>query len=365
MRNVGVFVSVVFGRLIGSKRKPVTAPMEDVALVINPVLRKRLGIAVRVEHRHVRRPGCFAKLMNLLQQPLFRMKVWSAMQSTSTSLRQAGAGAWAPALRAAFPHTIPILAGFVFLGITCGIYSISLGLPWWTPTLMSTLIFAGSAEFMVASMLTGAFNPLQAFVVTFIINARHLFYGISMLERFRGLGAKRPYLIFGMCDETFSINYSTEPPAGVDRGWFMLFVTLLNQLYWVIGCTLGSLCGSALALNVEGISFAMTALFVVIFLDQWLKDTQHLSAIAGIAAAAVTLVALGADDFMIPAMVLIVVAVTALRGRIEPAYEARETQSAGESSTANATQTAADNQDMEGIQSEPMSDGTTQGGDAS
>ena len=284
------------------------------------------------------------------------MKVWSAMQSTSTSLRQAGAGAWAPALRAAFPHTIPILAGFVFLGITCGIYSISLGLPWWTPTLMSVLIFAGSAEFMVASMLTGAFNPLQAFVVTFIINARHLFYGISMLERFRGLGAKRPYLIFGMCDETFSINYTADIPKDVDRGWFMLFVTLLNQLYWVVGCTLGSLCGSALALNVEGISFAMTALFVVIFLDQWLKDAQHLSAVAGIAAAAVALVALGADNFMIPAMVLIVAAVTALRGRIEPAYEARGARSGDSSNVADALQATAGNPTMEGAQPEPMSD---------
>lgn len=223
------------------------------------------------------------------------------------------------ALKAAFPHTTPILAGFIFLGITCGIYAVSLGLPWWIPTLMSIVIFAGSAEFVVASMLAGAFDPVQAFVVTLIINARHLFYGISMLERFRPLGRKRPYLIFGMCDETFSINYSTEPPAGVDRGWFMLFVTLLDHLYWVVGCTLGGLCGAVLATSIEGVSFAMTALFVVIFLDQWLKDPQHISAVVGIVAAAVALLAFGADAFMIPAMVLILVAVLALRGPIEAA----------------------------------------------
>lgn len=162
--------------------------------------------------------------------------------------------------------------------------------------------------------------------------------------------------MFGMCDETFSINYSTEPPAGVDRGWFMFFVTLLNQLYWVVGCTLGSFCGRALALNVEGISFAMTALFVVVFLDQWLKDAQHLSAVAGIVAAAVALVALGADSFMIPAMVLIVAAVTALRGRIEPAYEAREARSGDSSNEADAPQATAGNPTMEGAQPEPMSD---------
>ena len=123
------------------------------------------------------------------------------------------------ALAAAFPHTIPILAGFVFLGITCGIYAGSLGLPWWVPTLMSIVIFAGSAEFVVASQLAGAFDPLTTFAVVLIINARHLFYGRSMLERFRGLGRKRPYLIFGMCDETFSITMPpSRPPASTAAG---------------------------------------------------------------------------------------------------------------------------------------------------
>lgn len=224
------------------------------------------------------------------------------------------------ALAAAFPHTIPILAGFVFLGITCGIYAGSLGLPWWMPTLMSIVIFAGSAEFVVASQLAGAFDPLTTFAVVLIINARHLFYGLSMLERFRGLGRKRPYLIFGMCDETFSINYATEPPAGVDRGWFMFWVTLLNHLYWIVGCTLGSVFGAVVATSIEDVSFAMTALFVVIFLDQWEKDAQHLSACTGVLAAAAALAIFGADNFMIPAMVLILIAVTLLRGRIERAY---------------------------------------------
>ncbi|MBM6952907.1 AzlC family ABC transporter permease [Enorma phocaeensis] len=129
-------------------------------------------------------------------------------------------------MRAAFPLTVPILAGFVFLGITCGIYAGSLGLPWWVPVLMSIVIFAGSAEFVVASQLAGAFDPLTTFAVVLIINARHLFYGLSMLECFRGLGRKRPYLIFGMCDETFSINYATEPPEGID-----LIVGLAGERY--------------------------------------------------------------------------------------------------------------------------------------
>ena len=228
------------------------------------------------------------------------------------------------ALRAAFPLTIPILAGFVFLGITCGIYSISLGLPWWIPTLMACLIFAGSAEFVVASMLTGAFNPLQTFLMVFIINARHLFYGISMLERFRGQGRKRPYLIFAMCDETFSINFSAEVPPGIDRGWFMTWVSLLNQLYWIFGCTLGSLAGSALALNVEGISFAMTALFAVIFIDQWLKDPTPASEVIGVVCALGALVAFGSELFMIPAMALILVCITLARRTLEPRLTADE-----------------------------------------
>lgn len=230
------------------------------------------------------------------------------------------------ALRAAIPPTLPILAGFVFLGITCGVYSVSLGLPWWTPTLMACLIFAGSAEFVVASMLVGPFAPLQAFVTVFIVNARHLFYGLSMLERFRGLGRKRPYLIFAQCDETFSINYSTRPPAGVDEGWFMFFVSLLNQLYWVVGCTLGGVLGSVAALNVAGVDFAMTALFVVIFLDQWTKDPSHASAVVGILASLVALALFGPDGFMIPALALILAAITVLRSHLEPIYNACESR---------------------------------------
>lgn len=234
------------------------------------------------------------------------------------------------ALKAAIPPTLPILAGFVFLGGTCGIYSVSLGLPWWTPALMACLIFAGSAEFVVASMLVGPFAPLQTFLAVFVVNARHLFYGLTMLERFRSLGRKRPYLIFAQCDETFSINYSTRPPAGVDEGWFMFFVSLLDQLYWVAGCTLGGVLGSVAALDVAGVDFAMTALFVVIFLDQWLKDPSHASAVAGIVASLAALALFGADGFMIPALALILVAVTFLRRSLEPVYRQNPIEESGQ-----------------------------------
>lgn len=224
------------------------------------------------------------------------------------------------AFKAALPLSIPIMAGFIFLGITCGMYTSSLGLPWWMPTFMSVAIFGGSAEFIVASMLPGAFDPLTTFIVILVVQARHLFYGLSMLEPFRGMGRKKPYLIYAMCDESFSINYSAHVPADIDRGWFMTFVSLLNQSSWVVGCTAGGIFGSMIPLTVQGISFAMTALFVVIFLDQWLSEPSHAGSLTGLIASAAALLIFGPDNFLIPAMIAILVVVTAARRKLEPIY---------------------------------------------
>ena len=221
------------------------------------------------------------------------------------------------ALRAAFPHTIPILAGFLFLGLTYGVYMNVSGFSFWYPMFMSMTIFAGSMEFVACNLLLGAFNPLQALAITLMINARHLFYGISMLERYRGFGWKSVYLIFGMCDESFSINYTAQPPEGVDRGWFMFFVTLLNQIYWVTGATLGGLFGSLLRFNTEGLDFVMTAMFVVIFLEQWCKERSHTSSLLGLALSAVCLLVFGAEHFIIPAMLAILAVLTLLRRPLE------------------------------------------------
>lgn len=217
------------------------------------------------------------------------------------------------ALRAAFPHTIPILAGFLFLGITYGIYMNVSGFPVWYTLLMSLTVFAGSVEFVAVNLLLGAFNPLQAFLMTLMLNARHLFYGLSMLEKYRGYGWRTVYLIFGMCDESFSINCSAEPPEGVDRGWFMFFVTALNHLYWVTGATLGGVFGSLLQFNTEGLDFVMTAMFVVIFLDQWLKERRHTSSLLGLGLSLACLLVFGADGFIIPAMLAILGMLTLLR----------------------------------------------------
>ncbi len=225
------------------------------------------------------------------------------------------------AFKTAFPYTIPIFAGFWFLGLTYGIYMNASGFSFWYPMLMSLTIFAGSIEFVTVNMLLGAFNPLQAFVMTLMINARHLFYGISMLDRFKGTGWKKYYLIFGMCDESFSINYTADIPEDVDRGWFMFFVTLLNHFYWFSGATLGGIFGSLIHFNTEGLEFVMTAMFVVIFLEQWLKEKNHTSSLLGLAISLLCLVAFGADNFIIPAMFGLLIILTLLRRPLEKGGE--------------------------------------------
>lgn len=224
---------------------------------------------------------------------------------------------WLPALKAAFPHTIPIFAGFWFLGLTYGIFMHASGFSFWYPMLMSLTIFAGSAEFVAVDLLLGAFDPIQALVMTLMINARHLFYGISMLDKYKGTGWKKPYLIFGLCDESFSINYTAEIPATIDRGWFMFFVTLLDHMYWFTGATMGGIFGSFITWNTEGLDFVMTAMFVVIFMEQWMKEKRHTSALLGLGLSLLCLSVLGPDSFVVPSMIAILGTLTLLRKPLE------------------------------------------------
>lgn len=221
------------------------------------------------------------------------------------------------AFKLAFVHTIPILTGFLFLGITYGIYMNASGFSFIYPMLMSITIYGGSLEFLVVKMLLSAYAPIQTFLMALMIQIRHLFYGISMLDRYKKTGWKKYYLIFGLCDETFSINYSAQIPDQIDRGWFMFFVTLLNQIYWVLGATLGGLLGAWIPFNTEGLDFVMTAMFVVIFLEQWMKEKQHYSSWIGLGVSIVCLICFGADSFMIPTMVCILILLTIFRRPIE------------------------------------------------
>ena len=220
------------------------------------------------------------------------------------------------AVKEAFPHTIPVLTGFIFLGIAYGILMNDRGYGWPWILLTSSVVFAGALQFVGISLLTSAFDPVYAFLIAISVNARHLFYGISMLEKFSGTGKVKPYLIFGMCDETFSILCSTTPPSNVDKRAFMLAVTLLNQSYWVFGSVVGGLIGPLLAFDTYGIDFVMTAFFVVIFINQWRGQKNQSSALIGLATATISLILFGADNFIVPAMILIIVCLTVFRKKL-------------------------------------------------
>ncbi len=214
------------------------------------------------------------------------------------------------ALKAAFPCTIPVLAGFLFLGIAYGILMKSIGYGAGWTFLMSFLVFAGSMQYVGVTLLASSFNPWYALLVTLMVNARHIFYGISMLEKFKSTGRLKPYLIFSMCDETFSILCSAKPDKGIDNNWFMFFVALLNRWYWIVGSVLGALLGEFIKFNTKGLDFALTALFVVIFINQWLEQKNHFPALVGVVSSVVCLLVFGQNNFLIPSMLLILIVFT-------------------------------------------------------
>ena len=193
------------------------------------------------------------------------------------------------AFRAAFPHTVPVFAGLWFLGLAYGIYMNASGFSFVYPLLMAMFIYGGSLEFVAVTMLLSSFAPAQAFLMALVIQARHLFYGLSMLDRFRGMGWKKFCLIFGMCDETFSINYAA----------------------------LGGILGGLIHFDTDGLNFVMTAMFIVIFMDQWMKDRKHWTALIGLVCTILCRVVFTAESFMIPSMICILLCLTFLRKPIE------------------------------------------------
>ena len=224
------------------------------------------------------------------------------------------------ALRAAFPLTLPVMAGYLVLGMGFGILLQSKGYHFGWAILMSLTIYAGSMQYVAVDLLSGGATLVATALMTLMVNARHLFYGISMLDKYRTLGRKRWMMIFELTDETYSIVCSHEPPEGVDRGRFFLAISMLDQSYWVVGCTIGAILGAVVPIDFTGVDFAMTALFLVIVTEQWLTNKNHLPALVGIAGSVVCLVLFGADNFIIPAMIVITLALSLLR-RYMPAEE--------------------------------------------
>lgn len=221
------------------------------------------------------------------------------------------------ALKAAFPHTIPVMAGYIFMGIAFGILLQSKGYHFGWAFFMALFMYAGSMQFVAINLLTGGFNLLYTAFMTLMVNARHLFYGLSMLEKFKGMGAKKPYMIFSLTDETYSLLCSAEPPQDVNKNWFYFFIAILDQSYWIIGCTAGAVLGSLITFNSTGIDFVMTALFVVIFIGQWKSNPNHVPAIIGVLATLLCLVVFGSGNFLIPAMIFILILLTTMRKKIE------------------------------------------------
>lgn len=210
------------------------------------------------------------------------------------------------AFKFAFPHTIPIMAGYIFLGIPFGLLAVSQGFSPLFAILMSVIIYSGAIQYAAIDVFLASFNPINAIILTLMVGARHIFYGIAMLTKFSKLDSKKYYTIFGLTDETFSVLVSIDVPENLSRNWVYFFITLLNQMYWVSGTVTGVLLGSMITINLEGIDFVLTALFITIFVDQWLNSSSKVPALVGILSGLLCLVLFGANNFMIPAMVFIV-----------------------------------------------------------
>ncbi len=209
------------------------------------------------------------------------------------------------AVRAVFPDTIPVLTGYLFLGAGFGILLVESGYSVLWAAVMALLIFAGSGQYLLVGLLASGASLASAAVATLLVNARHLFYGISLVDTYKNAGKRRLYMIFGLTDETYSLVTQAKIPEGISREDYCFWVTLLNHCYWVAGCVLGAVVGTVVPINFAGVSFVLTALFVTIFVEQWLSTKDHFPALVGVVCTALSLLGFGSEIFLIPAMAAI------------------------------------------------------------
>lgn len=224
------------------------------------------------------------------------------------------------ALKAAFPLTIPVLTGYLLLGAAYGILMEGQNYNFIWAILSSIFIYAGSMQFVSVGLVASGFHPLNAALITLMVNARHIFYGLAMLQKYKGVGNKKWYIVLGLTDETFSVLSSTKTPDDLDKAWFMFYVTLLNHIYWVTGTALGSLLGIFIPFDTSGLDFVLTALFVVAFVEQLLTNKNLLPELIGITSAVTCRLVFGPENFLIPTMILILILVTLFRNRLERSY---------------------------------------------
>ena len=217
------------------------------------------------------------------------------------------------ALKTVFLDTVPVMTGYLFLGISFGILlgETGYGLPW--AFCMALFMYAGSAQFLAVGLLANHASILSSAIAIFLLNARHIFYGISLIDTYKGTGKKKPYLIFALTDETYSLVTQNQPPEGMKRHTYCFLVSLFDHIYWVAGCVIGSVAGNFLPISFEGIEFVLTALFVTLFTEQWLSNKNHFPAIVGVVSTVLCLVVFGKDIFLIPSMVLIAILLTTAR----------------------------------------------------
>lgn len=218
--------------------------------------------------------------------------------------------------RLAFRASLPVMAGYLVLGLGFGVLLQNQGYSFLWAFLMSLTIYAGSMQYAALDLISGGAGLITTALMTLMINARHFFYGLSMLDKYQDTGKARPYLIFALTDETYSLVCTPAPEGANEHGYYLL-VSLFDQIYWVLGSTLGGLLGPILPFDSTGMDFAMTALFVVIFVEQWLSAKNHIPAILGVFISVVFLVLLGPTRFVIPAMIGITLSLALLRGRLE------------------------------------------------
>ncbi len=219
----------------------------------------------------------------------------------------------------AFLASLPVMAGYIVLGMGFGILLHAAGYRWWWAFVMSLCIYAGSMQYVAIDLLAAGASLITAVLMTVMVNVRHIFYGLSMLGRYKTVGKEKPYLIFALTDETFSLVCSPSlPPTVSERGYY-LAVSAFNHFYWVLGSTMGGILGSFLPFSTQGVEFAMTALFVVIFVEQWEKEKRHLPALTGLIISVICLLIFGSSDFLIPAMLAITVALF-----VEKRWEVRD-----------------------------------------
>ncbi len=221
-------------------------------------------------------------------------------------------------VKAAFITSLPVMAGYVFLGIGMGILLKKAGYGIWWAFAMSLTIYAGSMQFVAVDLIAGGASLITTIITTIMVNARHLFYSISMIDRYKDGGKYRPYLIFGLTDETYSLLVNDKGPKGENIHVYRFLVTLFNQSYWIVGTMIGAAIGGVLPFSTEGIDFSMTALFVASFTAQWMETKNHFSAVTGIVCTIACLIVFGPDQFLIPAMLLITLILTCFKDRALP-----------------------------------------------